>query len=119
MNKEKAKDLLKVIVKASDDKRAVDIVALDMSNISIVTDYNVITHGNSDRQIQAIAQGIADAGEEAGYELKRIEGKGSGNWILIDFGSVVAHVFSQDDREFYKLEGLWAEAASVDITDWI
>lgn len=116
---DKMTELLEIIVKASDDKRSVDIVALDMSNISIVTDYNVITHGNSERQIGAIAQGIADAGQEAGHELKRIEGKGSSNWVLIDFGGVVAHVFSQDEREFYQLEDLWAEAATVDISDWI
>lgn len=119
MSDKQSMALLETLVKASDDKRSVDIVALDMNGHSDVTDYQLITHGNSERQIQAIAQGIADAGEEAGYTLKRIEGKGGNRWILIDFGSVVAHVFSQEERDHYKLEGLWSETAGIDISDWI
>lgn len=113
------KKLLEVIVKALDDKRAEDIVALDMTEISIVTDYNVITHGNSSRQIGAIAQNVADEAQKAGYEINRIEGKGSNKWILIDLGAVVVHVFNEDERDFFKLESLWTEAKTINISEWI
>lgn len=113
------KTLLEIVVKALDDKRAEDIVALDMTDISIVTDYNVITHGNSSRQISAIAQSVADAVQKEGFDINRIEGKGSNKWILIDLGSIVVHVFNQEERDFFKLEGLWTEAKSIDISDWI
>lgn len=116
---ESVKDLLEIVVKALDDKRASDIVALDMTNISIVTDYNVITHGNSSRQIGALAQSVVDEASKAGFDINRIEGKGSNKWILIDLGSVVVHVFNHEERDFFKLESLWTEAQTVDISDWI
>lgn len=112
-------EVLELVVKAGDDKRAVDILALDMKGISLLADYNVVMHGNSDRQIGAIAQGIVDEAEENGVEVRRIEGKDSAKWILIDLGDVVAHVFNQEERDFFKLESLWTEATSVDISQWI
>lgn len=114
-----AEEVLELVVKAADDKRAVDIMALDMKGISLLSDYNVIMHGNSDRQIGAIAEGIIDSAEENGIEIKRIEGKDSAKWILIDLGDVIAHVFNQEERDFFRLESLWTEALDVDITQWI
>jgi len=113
------KETLEIVVKACDDRKAEDIVALDMQGVSILTDYNVITHGNSDRQIGAIAQGVIDNAQENGIDINRIEGGGSNRWILIDLGDVVVHVFNQEERDFYQLEGLWTEASSVNITEWI
>lgn len=112
-------EVLELVVKAGDDKRAVDILALDMKGISLLADYNVVMHGNSDRQIGAIAQGIVDEAAENGVEIRRIEGKDGAKWILIDLGDVVAHVFNQEERDFFKLESLWTEAVSVDISNWI
>jgi len=114
-----AEETLEIVVKACDDRRAEDIVALDMQGVSILTDYNVITHGNSDRQIGAIAQGIIDDAQENGIDIKRIEGKGSNRWVLIDLGNVVVHVFNQEERNFYQLESLWTEANLVNIAKWI
>lgn len=120
MNENKSVEtLLEVVIKALDDKRAGDIVALDMTDISIVTDYNVITHGNSSRQIGALAQNVVDEVHKAGFEINRIEGKGSNKWILIDLGSIVVHVFNQEERDFFKLEGLWTEAKTLDISNWV
>lgn len=114
-----AKGTLEMAVRACDDRRAEDIVALDMQGISILTDYNVITHGNSNRQIGAIAQGVLDEAQKNGIEVKRIEGKGSNRWILIDLGDVVVHVFSQEERDFYQLESLWTEATLVNVSEWL
>lgn len=111
--------LLEMVVKSADDKRAEDILALDMRGISILADYFVVMHGNNERQIGAIADGILDEAAKNSVTVNRIEGKDSANWILIDLGDVIAHVFSQDEREFYNLEKLWSDAGDVDISSMI
>lgn len=116
---EKTEILLENVVKAADDKKAKDIVVLDMKGISVMSDYNVIAHGTNNRLINAISDAVVDAGEKSGYPVKNIEGKQGGNWILIDLGDVIFHVFDEEEREHYKLESLWAEAPTVDISDWI
>ncbi|RTR35348.1 ribosome silencing factor [Robertmurraya yapensis] len=102
--------LLKTAVKAADDKRAEDIVALNMKGISLIADYFVICHGNSDKQVQAIAREIKDKAEENGYDVRRMEGFDEARWILVDLGDVVAHIFHRDERSYYNLERLWGDA---------
>jgi ribosome-associated protein len=108
-------ELLKIAVKAADDKRAEDILALDMKGISLIADYFIICHGNSDKQVQAIAREMKERAQENGYDVKRIEGFDEATWVLIDLGDVVAHVFHRDERSYYKLERLWGDAPLVDI----
>lgn len=108
-------ELLKIAVKAADDKRAEDILALNMQGISLIADYFIICHGNSDKQVQAIARGIKENAEENGYNVRRMEGFDEATWILIDLGDVVAHVFHRDERSYYKLERLWGDAPLEDI----
>lgn len=108
-------ELLKIAVKAADDKRAEDILALNMKGISLIADYFIICHGNSDKQVQAIAKEMKDKAEENGYEVKRVEGFDEGRWILLDMGDVIAHVFHREERSYYNLERLWGDAPLVDI----
>jgi ribosome-associated protein len=108
-------ELLKIAVKAADDKRAEDILALNMQGISLIADYFIICHGNSDKQVQAIAREIKAKAEENGYNVRRMEGFDEATWILIDLGDVVAHVFHRDERSYYKLERLWGDAPLEDI----
>ncbi|WP_066367937.1 ribosome silencing factor [Neobacillus fumarioli] len=108
-------ELLKIAVKAADDKRAEDILALDMKGISLIADYFVICHGNSDKQVQAIAGEIKEKAEENGFSVKRMEGFEEARWVLVDLGDVVAHVFHRDERSYYNLERLWGDAPKVDI----
>jgi ribosome-associated protein len=108
-------DLLKIAVKAADDKRAEDIVALNMKGISLIADYFIICHGNSDRQVQAIAREIKEKAEENHFEIRRIEGFDEAKWVLIDMGDVVAHIFLRDERSYYNLERLWGDAPFEDI----
>lgn len=108
-------ELLKIAVKAADDKRAEDILALNMKGISLIADYFIICHGNSDKQVQAIAREMKEKAQEHGYDVKRIEGFDEGRWVLIDLGDVVAHVFHRDERTYYKLERLWGDAPLEDI----
>ncbi|MGG0716414.1 ribosome silencing factor [Robertmurraya massiliosenegalensis] len=107
--------LLTMAVKAADDKRAEDIVALEMKGISLIADYFLICHGNSDKQVQAIAREIKDKAVENGYDVKRMEGFDEAKWILIDLGDVVAHVFHRDERRYYNLERLWGDAPTLNI----
>lgn len=104
------RQLLEVAVKAADDKRAEDIVVLNMQGISLVADYFVICHGNSDKQVQAIAREMKEKVEEMGFSIKRVEGFDEARWILVDLGDVVAHIFHKDDRSYYNLERLWGDA---------
>lgn len=112
-------ELLESVVKAADGKRAEDIVALDMKGISIMSDYNVITHASNNRLINAIADAVVEAGVQNGYEARDIEGKKTGNWVLVDLGSVIVHIFSEEERDHYQLEGLWSEAENIELADWL
>ncbi|NMA89988.1 MAG: ribosome silencing factor [Amphibacillus sp.] len=107
--------LVKYVVKAADDKRAEDIITLDMKGVSYIADYFVICEGTNERQVQAIARGIKEEVEKHGGEVKRMEGFEQARWILIDIGDVVCHVFHQEDRHYYNLERLWGDAPIVDI----
>ncbi len=104
------KSLLKTVVKAADDKRAEDIIVLNMQGISMIADYFVICHGNSDKQVQAIAREIKEKVEELQQPVKRIEGFEEARWILVDLGDVVVHIFHKEERNYYKLERLWGDA---------
>jgi ribosome-associated protein len=104
------RQLLETAVKAADDKRAEDIVVLNMKGISLVADYFIICHGNSDKQVQAIANEMKDKVQELGFDIKRIEGYDQAKWILVDLGDVVAHIFHRDERGYYNLERLWGDA---------
>ncbi|MBT2636468.1 MULTISPECIES: ribosome silencing factor [unclassified Bacillus (in: firmicutes)] len=104
------RELLMTAVKAADDKRAEDIMVLNMKGISLIADYFIICHGNSDKQVQAIAREIREKAEEQGYSLKRMEGFDEARWVLIDIGDVVVHVFHREERSYYNLERLWGDA---------
>ncbi|MFB1080601.1 ribosome silencing factor [Jeotgalibacillus sp. JSM ZJ347] len=115
----KENELLSLAYNAADDKRAEDIVALNMQGISLIADYFVICHGNSDKQVQAIAKEVKDRAEEEGYNVKRMEGYDEARWVLVDLGSVIVHVFHRDERDYYKLEKLWGDAQIEDMTSTI
>ena len=114
-----SKELLETVVKAADSKRAEEIVALDVANVSLLADYFVIMQANSERQVKAIADEIEEKVAAAGVQVRDIEGKNAANWVLLDFGDVVVHVFRTETRQFYNLEKLWAEAPLVDVSDWV
>jgi ribosome-associated protein len=110
------RDILTTVAKAADSKRAVDVIALNMNGISLIADYFLICHGNSDKQVQAIAREIKDQAAELDIDVKRMEGFDEARWVLIDLGDVVAHVFHKDERGYYNLERLWGDAPAEDLT---
>ena len=105
-------ELSNFIAKAASDKKARDIVMLDMRNISIITDYFIVCSANSTTQVKAIADNIEDKLAEAGVHPTHKEGYADARWVLLDYGDVVAHVFLEEERDFYNLEQLWADAPS-------
>ena len=100
------------------DRKASDMKILHISELSSLTDYLVLASGTSDRQVQAIAESVRLSFKEK-YALAPIavEGMREGRWILLDYGDVMVHVFQQDVRTFYDLDGLWSEAPALPIPD--
>lgn len=107
------KEVASLIALAAEDKKARDVVVLDLRDISVVCDYFVILSGNSSTQVKAIAENIEESLEQKGIRVSRIEGKQDARWVLLDYGSVVAHVFQEAERSFYNLEHLWGDAKVV------
>lgn len=101
---------VKISVKASQEKKAEDIVVLDLQDISSFTDYFVIMQGNSKRQNSAIYEGVEKALKDKNILPLSIEGRENAEWILMDYGDFIIHIFSREAREYYSLEKLWGDA---------
>lgn len=98
------------------DKKATDVLILHVAKLTSVADYLVLGSAESDRQARAIADHVDGILSQAGSGPLSIEGKASSQWVLMDFGDVVVHVFRQDARQHYGLERLWADAKRVPLT---
>jgi ribosome-associated protein len=107
-------DLAKQIVDLASEKQASDIVMLDLRKVSLLADYFVICSAGSERQINAIRDDIVEElrGTVHRRPMRR-EGTASSGWVLLDYGDVVVHIFAPEEREYYHLEDLWAEAPAV------
>jgi ribosome-associated protein len=106
-------DLARAIVELAEDKKAADIVLLDLTGLTTLADYFVICSGGSERQLAAIADGIVEGVRKQGIKPIGREGAPASHWVLIDFGSVIVHVFTPPERDFYQLERHWAEAKTI------
>ncbi|WP_077598005.1 ribosome silencing factor [Olsenella urininfantis] len=108
-------EIARLAARASDARKAQDIVLLDLTELSDVCDYFLICTGGSTPQVDAIVDEIRETLRSAAQESPlSSEGKGGSGWMLLDYGSLVVHVFKPEVREFYRLERLWAEAPRVD-----
>ena len=99
-----SEELLNIAVEAAENKKAEDIISLNMNEISDMTDYFVVCHGNNERQVQSIAKSVKEVAHKHDIEVKRMEGYQEARWILIDLANVVVHVFHKDERSYYNLE---------------
>ena len=106
---------VRIAVEALREKKGKDIIALDVSGHTVLTDAFVIVTGANDRQVSALTDAVDEALQKAGYPKKNIEGYHSGKWILLDFGDLIVHVFDEESRSFYDLERIWGDAERVEI----
>ena len=106
-------ELARKVVDIASDRKAEDIVMLDISKVSIIADYFVICSGTSDRQVRAIAREIDEQLGKADVNPISVEGMNDARWVLMDYGSVLVHIFDPATRAFYQLEQLWAGAQPV------
>ena len=100
---------------AAGEKKALDPVVLDLREIASFTDYFVIVSGANERQVQAISDEIYETLKKSGHAAARVEGYKTAEWILLDYGDFVVHVFEQKARKFYDLERLWRESKRVEL----
>jgi ribosome-associated protein len=110
---EKLDERIITAVHAAAEKKAVDIVVLDLREIASFTDYFIITSGTNERQVQAISDEVYETLKKAGSTAARVEGYKTAEWILLDYGDFIVHIFEQKSRKFYDLERLWRESKRV------
>ena len=115
LEKISSRQLADEIAEAADDKKASDIVLLKVSHVSYLADYFVIATGFSTTQVKAICDSIEQKIEDQHNLLPlRIQGKTDGRWIVVDYGDVIAHIFMQEEREYYNLEAFWGHAERIE-----
>ncbi len=111
--------LLKTTVKCADDKKAFDLKALDIKDLTTLADYFVICHGTSSSQMGAIFDEIEEKLKAEGVLMQNAGAQDSKDWMLMDYGDVIVHIFNEESRDFYGIENLWADAENVDISEFV
>ncbi len=106
-----------LLARSALEKKACDLVVMEVRELTSIADYFIICSGRSDRQVQSIAQGIAENLRQAGLSPASVEGANRGHWVLMDFSDVIVHIFYEPVREFYDLDGLWGDAPRIDLPE--
>ena len=112
-----SRNMAKLAIEALEDKKAEDIKVIDISEVSVIADYFIIAGGTNRSQIQALADNVDEKLGRAGHPSKQVEGYDTANWILMDFGDVIVHVFDKENRLLYDLERIWRDGQQVDPAD--
>lgn len=112
-----SKEMALMAVNAMEDKKANDVKIIDIEKISTLADYFIIASGTNRNQVQAMADEVEEKLGRAGVEPKHIEGYASANWILMDYGDIVIHIFDEENRLFYDLERIWRDGKSIEKSD--
>ena len=107
-------EAVKIAYSALDDKKGIDIKVINIENVSVIADYFIITSGSNVNQVKALADNVQEELNKAGYDYKQIEGYNTANWILMDYGNIIIHIFNQDDRLFYDLERIWRDGKIIE-----
>jgi ribosome-associated protein len=104
-----SKEMAKLAYGALDEKKAIDIKIINIEEVSVLADYFIIASGSNRNQVQALADNVEEVLGKAGYEVKQTEGYRSANWVLMDYGDIIVHVFDSENRLFYDLERIWRD----------
>ena len=111
---EESRKMAKIAYDALDEKKAEDIKVIDITGVTVMADYFIIAHGNSDSQVRALVDNVQEKLYKAGYEMKQLEGYRQGSWILMEFNDVIIHIFDKENRLFYDLERIWKDGKEID-----
>lgn len=112
-----SKEITRIAIDALEDKKAIDLTVIDISEVSVMADYFVIASGSSVNQVQALVDNVDEQLSKAGITVKQVEGYRSGNWILMDYEDVIVHVFDKENRLFYNLERIWKDGKVIDASE--
>ena len=112
--KDRSAALAKIAIEVLEDKKAEDIRVIDISDLSVLADFFIIATGNNRTQVQAMADEVEQKLGRAGAVPKQIEGYQAANWVLLDFGDVIIHIFDAQNRLFYDLERIWKDGRQID-----
>ena len=109
------KEVAAIAAKALDDKKGVDIALLEIAEVTTLADHFLICTGTSNTHVKALCDSVEEALDNAGEPALRREGHRGGTWVLLDYGCLVVHVFTEETRQFYDLERLWGDAKKIDL----
>lgn len=112
-----SKEMVKLAVEALEEKKGEDVKIIDIEGVSVIADYFVLASASNSNQTQALVDNVEEKLFKAGYECHQKEGSMSSTWVLMDYGDVIVHVFSKEDRLFYDLERIWRDGKIVESVD--
>ena len=111
---EQSLEMVKLAKAALEEKKGQNIKVIDIRQVSVMADYFIIADGSNVNQVQAMVDNVEEVLGKAGYECRQIEGYGAGGWVLMDYGDIIVHAFSREDRLFYDLERIWRDGKLLD-----
>lgn len=114
MEKMNSRETARLAIQALEDKKAEDIRVIDISDVSVIADYFIIAGGSNKNQLQALCDNVEEMLGRAGVAVRQIEGYNTANWILLDFGDVIVHIFDRENRLLYDLERIWRDGKQID-----
>jgi len=114
-----SKKVAQLAIAALDDKKAEEIKVIDISEVSVIADYFIIAGGNNPNQIRAMCDNVQEVLEKEGHFCKQTEGYDTANWVLMDFGDVIIHIFDRENRLLYDLERIWRDGKIQDAKDFV
>ena len=117
-SEKKVKEMAALAIEALEDKKAEDIRVIDISQVSVIADYFIIANGTNKSQIQTLSDAVEEKLGRAGYPEKQTEGYQTANWILLDFGDVIVHIFDKENRLLYDLERIWRDGKQIDVKEF-
>ena len=106
-------EIARLVIEALEDKKAEDMKIIDISQLTVIADYFIIAGGSNRNQIQALSDNVAEKLGRAGHPLRQMEGYDTANWVLMDFGDVIVHVFDKENRLLYDLERIWRDGRQI------
>ena len=107
------KEMALEIARILDEKKATNILLLDINHLTVIADYFVIASGRSQLQVRSLSEEVEEKIAELGVQVRRREGQGVARWVVLDFASVIVHIFHEQEREYYNLERLWMDGSNV------